>query len=189
MGGAARFACRHPHAPCGKMRRVSIHREHPFATPATGRDAARRLRGRLAAPVTLWASGAGAGRAGLTVSSLLVVLGEPAHLIGLVDPDTDLAGVLEPGARFTVSVLGPAQRRVVEVFAGLGPSPGGPFAVAEFADTEWGPRPAASGTWAGARVVDVRPLGWSLEVTGVLEHVALGDDEGLVHLRGGLRTP
>lgn len=171
------------------MRRVSIHREHPFATPAAGRDAARRLRGRLAAPVTLWASGAGSGRAGLTVSSMLVALGEPAHVIGLIDPDTDLAGVLEPGACFTISVLGPAQRRVVEVFAGLGPSPGGPFTVAEFADTEWGPRPAASGTWVGARVVDVRPLGWSVEITGVLEHVSLGDDEGLLHLRGRLRTP
>ena len=171
------------------MRRVSIHREHPFATPTAERDAARRLRGRLAAPVTLWASGTGGGRAGLTVSSMLVALGQPSHVIGLLDPDTDLAALLDPGARFTVSVLGPAQRRVVEVFAGLGPSPGGPFAVAEFADTEWGPRPAASGTWAGVRVADVRPLGWSLEVTGVLERVTLGDDEGLVHLRGRLRTP
>lgn len=171
------------------MKRVSIHHEHPFATPAAGRDAARRLRGRLAAPVTLWASGAGVGRAGLTVSSMLVALGEPAHVLGLIDPDADVAGLLVPGARFTVSVLGPGQRRVVEVFAGLGPSPGGPFAVAEFDDNAWGPRPAASGTWAGARVVGVRPLGWSVEVTAVLEHIVLGEEDGLLQLRGRLRTP
>ncbi|MBK8461654.1 MAG: flavin reductase [Nigerium sp.] len=171
------------------MRVVSIQRDHPFATPEPQRDAARRLRARLAAPVTLWASGVGAGRAGLTVSSMLVALGAPAQVLGLIDPDTDLAGVLRPGARFTVSVLGPRQRRAVEVFAGLGPSPGGPFAVAEFLDTDWGPRPAASATWAGARVVDVRPLGWSSEVAGVLEHVAVGDEDGLLHLRGTLRAP
>lgn len=168
---------------------MSIHREHPFAIPASERDAARRLRGRLAAPVTLWASGRAAGRAGLTVSSMLVVPGEPAHVLGLIDPDTDLADLLEPGEPFTVSVLDASQRRLVEVFAGLGPAPGGSFAASEYRDTDWGPRPAASGTWAGARVVDVRPVGWSLEVTGVIEHIALGDEDGLIHLRGRLRTP
>ncbi|MFT3875629.1 MAG: flavin reductase [Propioniciclava sp.] len=168
---------------------MSIHREHPFAVPPSARDAARRLRGRLAAPVTLWASGRGAGRAGLTVSSTLVVPGEPPRVLGLVDPDTDLADLLVLDARFVVAVLTPAQRRLVEVFAGLGPAPGGPFAAAEFLDTDWGPRPAASGTWAGARVTDVRPMGWSVEVSGVLEHIEVADEAGLIQLRGRLREP
>ena len=68
---------------------MSIHTEHPFATPEGDRDPLRRLRGRMAAPVTVWTTGTGAGRHGLTISSVVVAEGEPAHVLGLVDEDTD----------------------------------------------------------------------------------------------------
>lgn len=169
---------------------MTIHSTPPFADPPAARDAARRLRGRLPAPVTLWCTGAGRGRAGLTVSSVLVAPGEPARLIGLLDPDADLTLALQREGRFTVAVLTPSQRRLVEVFAGTGPAPGGPFTQeGAFTDTAWGPRPTASDTWAGAVLEGVRNVGWSLEVTGVLEHVALGDAEPLVHVRGRLLAP
>lgn len=61
-----------------------IHFEHPFATPLEERDPTRRFRGRLAAPVTVWTSGAVSGRGGLTVSSLLVAEGDPGIILGLV---------------------------------------------------------------------------------------------------------
>ena len=51
---------------------MTIHTGHPFAAPEPERDPARRLRGRLGGVVTLWTAGSGAGRAGLTVSSVLL---------------------------------------------------------------------------------------------------------------------
>lgn len=168
---------------------MTIHSDHPFADAPGVRDAARRFRGRLPAPVTVWCAGHGSERAGLTVSSVLVALGEPAQVVGLLDPDADLTGTLQRTGRFTVAVLTPAQYRLAEVFAGLGPAPGGPFAVAGFTETTWGPRPTASGSWLGAEVVDVRELGWSLEITGRIEHVEVGEDDPLMHLRGRLLAP
>lgn len=169
---------------------MTIHDSHPFADPPGVRDAARRFRGRLPAPVTLWCSGAGRHRAGLTVSSVLIAPGEPAHLVGLIDPDADLTAVLVEEGTFTVSVLSGTQRRLVEVFAGLGPAPGGAFAdAAAWVDTAWGPRPAASDTWVGARLTGTRAIGWSLEVTATIEHVSVGDAAALLHLRGRLLAP
>src|SRR6266536_511576 len=52
--------------------RIRIGGQHPFATPAEWRSAARRFRGRLVAPVTVWTAGGTGDGAGLTVSSVLV---------------------------------------------------------------------------------------------------------------------
>lgn len=161
---------------------MSIHSEHPFAVPPAQRDAARRFRGRLASPVTLWLTGQGAGRAGLTVSSVLVALGEASRVIGLIDPDTDLADALQ--ATFTVTVLTPEDRVLAESFAGVGPAPGGLFRGTGFAETPWGPVLAAPRSWVGARVESVRELGWSREVVGAIEHVDVADTDPLVHLQG-----
>lgn len=152
---------------------MTIHSGHPFATPPELKDAARRLRGRTASTVTLWAAGAGRGRAGLTVSSSLVVLGEPARLIGFVDPHSELADALEDG-RAAVSVLAVGDAAVADAFAGLAPSPGGPFRVASFEQSAWGAVLAAR-TWCGLRVESTRPMGWSTEVVGVVEHIEIAD--------------
>ena len=58
---------------------MTIHSTDPFATPEEQRSPLRRLRGRLAAPVTLWTADGPAGPAGLTVSSMLVAEGEPGR--------------------------------------------------------------------------------------------------------------
>lgn len=160
---------------------MTIHSAHPFATPPQQRDAARRLRGRLPAPVTVWASGAGASRVGLTVSSVLVALGEPARVLGLVDPDSDFA--LELGDCFTVTVLDEGDHGLAEAFAGLAPAPGGLFTQRVFTDTAWGPV-LADRSWVGVRVESTRELGWSTEVVGLIEHVELLDGAVLTHLRG-----
>jgi flavin reductase (DIM6/NTAB) family NADH-FMN oxidoreductase RutF len=163
---------------------MTIHAEHPFrdADP----DPVRRLRGRLGGAVTLWTT----ADAGLTVSSLMVAHGEPAHVVALVDPDSDLAGALETTGRAAVQVLSWRHRQLAEVFAETAPAPGGKFAQAEFVETEWGPRLADCSTWAGVSVTDTRPLGWSLLVTCRLEHVEVGDDdEPLTHRRGRFVVP
>ncbi|MDO5504365.1 MAG: flavin reductase [Actinomycetia bacterium] len=164
---------------------MTIHSSHPFATPPHLRDAARRLRGRLSSPVTVWAAGAGAARVGLTVSSVLVVLGEPARVLGLVDPDSDFA--LGLADTFTVSVLEEGDHGLAEAFAGLAPAPGGLFGQADFLDTAWGPA-LADRSWVGVRVESVRELGWSHEVVGVLEEVTLNERTPLAHVGGRYRV-
>ncbi|UAL30970.1 flavin reductase family protein [Nocardioides rotundus] len=164
---------------------MTIHSDHPFATPEDDRDLARRLRGRLGGAVTLWTTGEGRERAGLTVSSLLVALGEPAYLLGLVDPDSELADALDEGSRCVVQLLEWRHRGLAEQFAGMMPAPGGVFAAAAWEDIEAGPRLADSATWAACTVTGLRTIGWSLEVQARIDRIELGtDDEPLGHRRG-----
>lgn len=167
---------------------MTIHSEHPFAVPPEQRDAARRFRGRLVAPVTLWCAEGRRRPAGLTVSSVLVAAGEPARVLGIIDPDSDLADALAASGRFTVSVLGPESRRLADAFNGTDPAPGGPFAQASFEPTPWGPRPAASESWVGAEVESIEEVGWSALVRGVIAEVAVGDADVLAHIRGRYRA-
>lgn len=161
---------------------MTIHSSHPFAMPD---DAARRLRGRLGGTVSLWTSGDGSGRAGLTVSSLMVATGDPAYVVGLLDPDSDLHDSLESTGRAVVQLLQWKHRDLADMFAGVTPAPGGPFGQSTFETTEWGPRLADAATWAGVVLESAVELGWSMQVTCRLEHIVLGDEpEPLVHRRG-----
>ena len=171
---------------------MTIHSEHPFAEPEPQRDPARRLRGRLGGAVTLWTTGRDAGRAGLTVSSVLVAPGEPARCLGLVDPDSDLAEAVARTGTAAVQLLGWPHRDLADAFAGVAPAPGGAFRGATWRDTEWGPVLEGVGAWAGLRVeAPGTPVGWSVLLDGVVEHVELGDDEAepLVHRRGRYVRP
>jgi flavin reductase (DIM6/NTAB) family NADH-FMN oxidoreductase RutF len=162
---------------------MTIHTTHPFADPTP--DPARRFRGRLGGTVTLWTSGHDAGRAGLTVTSVLVVLGEPGRVLGLVDPEADLAAAVERSGTAVVQLLSWADRDLAEGFAGVAPAPGGVFRQASFVDTQWGPRLERATTWAGVTLEDARDLGWSRLLTCVMDHVEIGEDlDPLVHRRG-----
>lgn len=167
---------------------MTIHTEHPFL-PADAGNVARRFRGRLWSPVTLWTAGADTRRAGLTVSSVMVALGEPAHVLGLIDPESDLMEVIRTTQGFVVAVLEPGQSELAAAFGGQAPAPGGLFAQAAFVQTPWGPRPKESGTWLGARVVEVDEVGWSAMVRGTVEHISVGDGEALAHRRGRYTAP
>jgi flavin reductase (DIM6/NTAB) family NADH-FMN oxidoreductase RutF len=162
---------------------VTIHESHPFADPDP--DPARRLRGRLGGMATLWTAGHGADRAGLTLTSVLVVLGEPARVLGLVDPDSDLADAVAETGAAVVQLLAWSDRDLAEGFAGTAPAPGGVFQQAEFVDTDWGPRLGHATTWAGVRLEESREVGWSRLLTCVVEHLEVGEDvEPLMHRRG-----
>lgn len=162
---------------------MTIHTTHPFADPDP--DPARRLRGRLGGTVTLWTAGAGTGRAGLTLTSVLVALGEPARVLGLVDPDSDLALAVEGSGRAVVQLLSWPDRDLAEGFAGTAPAPGGVFRQAEFVDTDWGPRLAHATTWAGVLLEEVADVGWSRLLTCTVEHLEVGEDtDPLGHRRG-----
>jgi flavin reductase (DIM6/NTAB) family NADH-FMN oxidoreductase RutF len=169
---------------------VTIHSDHPFLEPHSARDAARRLRGRLGGTVSLWTSGVGTGRAGLTVSSLMVAAGEPAYVVGLIDPDSDLRDTLESSGLGVVQLLRWEHRQLADMFAGVTPAPGGPFKQAEFVETAWGLRLADATTWAGATVTDITELGWSAQVVMRLDEIHVGDDpDPLVHRRGRYLSP
>jgi flavin reductase (DIM6/NTAB) family NADH-FMN oxidoreductase RutF len=162
---------------------VTIHDSHPFADPDP--DPARRFRGRLGGTATLWTAGSDADRAGLTLTSVLVVLGEPARVLGLVDPDSDLADAVAATGRAVVQLLTWPDRDLAEGFAGTAPAPGGVFRQADFVDTEWGPRLAHLTTWAGVRLEETSEVGWSRLLTCVVEHLEVGaDTDPLLHRRG-----
>ena len=161
---------------------AQIHSSDPFATPEQEKSAVRRLRGRLAAPVTLWTT---TGPAGLTVSSMLVADGEPGRVLGLIDDESDFWDAVVRTRRFAVTPLTPADQQLADKFAGLMPAPGGLFAAGAWTDTEYGPVPAHAGIWAGCRVESDRPCGWAQLIEAVIERIGTGPaTEPLVHYRG-----
>ena len=164
---------------------MTIHSEHPFLDPDP--DPVRRLRGRHGGAVTLWTSGSEEW-AGLTVTSVMVAGGEPGRLLALLDPDSDLRSVLAETGRSVVQLLEWEHRDLAEAFAGQMPSPGGPFRMGEWEQTEFGPRLASATSWASVELESSETVGWSdLVVTRVVD-VVLGDDvEPLVHRRGRYR--
>jgi 3-hydroxy-9,10-secoandrosta-1,3,5(10)-triene-9,17-dione monooxygenase reductase component len=164
---------------------AQIHSSDPFATPEQDRSPIRRLRGRLAATVTLWTA---PGPAGLTVSSMMVADGEPGRVLGLVDEESDFWDAARAGGRFAVTLLTAADQQLADRFAGLMPAPGGLFATGAWTDTDFGPVPAGAATWAGCRLDGHRPAGWALLLEGVVETVNLDPPEPpLVHYRGRYR--
>lgn len=167
---------------------MTIHTGHPFADPSP--DPVRRLRGRVTGTVSLWTAGTGEDRAGLTVSSFLVAGGEPGRVLGLLDPDADVTGAVESTGRLVVQLLSWRHRDLAEAFAGTAPAPGGPFRTGDFEETAYGPLLSDATTWALVSVEDVRDVGWSRLVTGLVDEVEVGDDdEPLVHRRGRFVRP
>lgn len=165
---------------------MTIHSEHPFLEPDWRRDPVRRLRGRLGGTVSLWTASAGRHRAGLTVSSLMIAGGDPAHALALVDPDSDLAAMVQETRVAVVQLLEWRHRDLAEAFAGLAPAPGGLFTLGSWTKTDWGPRLEDASAWAGVRLAkDRREVGWSLLLDATIEHIEIGEErEPLVHRRG-----
>jgi len=162
---------------------MTIHSTHPFASEP---DPVRRFRGRLGGAVTLWTAGEGAGRSGLTVSSLMVANGETASVLALVDPDSDFLDVVRETERCVVQALSWPDRALAEMFAGTAPAPGGAFAHADFEQTAWGPRLVSASSWAFVAPIDERVVGWSVLLTCRVEEAGVRDETepGLGHRRG-----
>jgi flavin reductase (DIM6/NTAB) family NADH-FMN oxidoreductase RutF len=165
-----------------------IHPEHPFQTPPDQREPARRLRGRLSLPVTLWTSAGSDGPAGLTVSSVLVAEGRPSAVIGLINDTTDLWDAIVHSERFVVHVLGEDHRELAERFAGQRPSPGGLFQGLDVTEGEFGPVLTDLEDRARCRLFDSIDSGYQRIVRGLIQEVEVGElDAPLVHFRGGFR--
>lgn len=165
-----------------------IHDEHPFATPVEQRDPIRRLRGRLTAPVTVLTAGTATGRAGLTVSSIMVAEGEPPLLYCLIGPTTDLFLAVEETGRFIVHVCDEGDRADADIFAGIRPSPGGVFHGREVHETDHGPRLGGYHTYATCTVQSIREESYVALVVAELDEVVIGElDDPLAYFRGEYR--
>lgn len=166
---------------------MSIHSENPFVVPAEQRDPVRRLRGRLAAPVTVLTA-TGDGPVGLTVSSFIVVEGSPPRAAALVGRGSDLAEAAVESGAFVAHVLSGREGPMADVFAGLRPAPGGMFTAYEVEDTRWGPRLCAVADWAGCEVEEARPLGEQMLLVGTIASLEVSDlTDPLVYFRGSYR--
>jgi hypothetical protein len=83
-----------------------------------------------------------------------------------------------------VTILDWADRRLADAFGYVAPAPGGPFTLAEWTDTEWGPRlgigvgGGAGHTWAGCELIgaDHPATGWGILVRLRLAHVEVAAD-------------
>ena len=164
------------------METVTIHSEHPFMPAEQDRSPVRRLRGRLASPVTLWTAGGAdpdVARAGLTVSSMLIADGDPGHVVGVIDPLSDLWDSMRASGAAVVTILDWRQRQLADMFGYVAPAPGGPFAAAKWQQSAFGPvlKDDPPVDWAGCRLPDepARELGWGLLVTLEIVEVHLAD--------------
>jgi flavin reductase (DIM6/NTAB) family NADH-FMN oxidoreductase RutF len=166
---------------------VSIHREHPFLPAEDDRNPVRRLRGRLAAPVTVLTAGADPDRAGLTVSSVLVLDGDPGVVLAVVDPLSELHDAVLATGSAVLNLLGWQHHALAQAFGFQAPAPGGPFRLAEWTASQWGPALSDAPAWAGCRLIGQppEPLGWGVQLRLAIEQVQLGPDgEPLLHYRG-----
>lgn len=155
---------------------MTIHQGDPFLVPEGERSPLRRLRARLVAPVTLWTSGPPSEWAGLTVASVLVAEGEPGRVVGLLDPESELWAAVQASGRMVVTPLQSEQRNLADAFAGAAPAPGGPFQLAGWRQTEWGPLLDGATTWCGCRLQSARDVGFAALVDATVEHVEVGAD-------------
>jgi 3-hydroxy-9,10-secoandrosta-1,3,5(10)-triene-9,17-dione monooxygenase reductase component len=164
---------------------VTIHSTDPFETPGGERSPVRRFRGRLPSAVTLWTAEHGGRRAGLTVSSTVVVDGDPGRLLGVLDEESELYEAVLGSGRFVVMPLRESDSRLADTFAGLMPAPGGPFAGHPWQDTEFGPV-LAGAAYAGCTLDQDRAFGWGRLIEATLHGVELTEMGGapLVHHRG-----
>jgi 3-hydroxy-9,10-secoandrosta-1,3,5(10)-triene-9,17-dione monooxygenase reductase component len=168
--------------------RTVIHSEHPFAPDPADRDLARRFRGRLAAGVTIVTAGGDSNWTGLTVSSLLVVQGEPAQAQLVVGPTTDLWETAAESGHFIIHICRDEDRRLADVFAGLWPSPGGIFTGLPVAQSQWGPVLTDLPDRAYCRYQSRVEVGWSGVVVGLIEQVEVSDlQDPMIHFRSGYR--
>src|ERR687889_1834389 len=122
----------------GGQEPIRVGGQPPFAVPPERRSPARRLRGRLVAPVTVWTAGHPPGGAGLTVSSVLVAEGRPARLLGLVGPTSAFWEAAQEIRAFVVHVLAAGDRALAERFSEVRPPIRSPFDRLEVAESPWG---------------------------------------------------
>jgi flavin reductase (DIM6/NTAB) family NADH-FMN oxidoreductase RutF len=123
------------------------------------------------------------------VSSVLVAEGEPARLLGLIDPTSALWEAAQATGAFVVHVLAAGDRALAERFSEVRPPIRGPFERLEVAESPWGPVLGGSRPHAACRLVGSAPVGHAELVEGVIEQLELPDlEDPLAYLHGRYRS-
>ena len=158
----------------------------PFATPVEERDPARRLRGRLASPVTGWTTYGESGRpVGITVSSIMVNPGEPSSILGLIDPLSEFFDAAVRTGRFVVHVFEHQDRRAADQLAGRYPGPDARFESIRLDESAWGPVMIDVPTRAYCSLISVVDGVELSIVTAAIDSVDLANDtDPLTYFRG-----
>jgi 3-hydroxy-9,10-secoandrosta-1,3,5(10)-triene-9,17-dione monooxygenase reductase component len=160
----------------------------PDRTRSAWGPAALRRPGRASPPgppVARAAGGAGhrldrwapTGWAGLTVASVLVAEGQPARLLGLIDPTSALWEAAQKTGTFVVHVLGVGDRVLAERFSEVRPPIRGPFDGLQVAESPWGPVLGGRRPRAACRLAGSTPVGHGELVEGVIEQLELPDPQ------------
>ena len=169
--------------------RDMIHGDNPFTESPDQRDPVRRFRGRLTAPVTIVTAGAEDDRTGLTVSSLVIVEGDPGLTQMVVSPTSELWYVVATSGRFVIHICHRGDRELAQVFAGLRPNPGGVFAGLDISESDHGPVIDRLPNRAYCRYLEQREVGYSGLVTGEIVRVeAANITDPLIYFRGSYRS-
>jgi len=126
--------------------------------------------------------------AGITVSSVLVVEGEPASVFGLIAPLSDFWEAVIASKRFVVNVLDAHHVRAAEQFALR--YPGDPFDGLTVVRSDSGPLLSDASTRFSSTLMAHFEAGYSLMVQGTLDEIELADNpvRPLVHYRGRYLT-
>jgi hypothetical protein len=114
----------------------------------------------------------------------MVANGDPAAVVGLIDPDSELHAALVGTGRGVVQLLHWADRDLAEAFGGVAPAPGGLFRLGTWEQTPAGPA-LVDRTRAEVRYVESRDVGWSSLVVVEIEDIVIAPDaQPLEHRRG-----
>jgi len=165
-----------------------IHSENPFRPEPGDRDEVRRFRGRIASGVTIVTAGSGSEQTGLTVSSLLLIEGEPAEIRLVVGPSTDLWSVIADAGRFVIHICRFEHHQMADVFAGLAPSPGGLFSSVRWTESDWGPVLDDLPDRLYCTFTSQEQTGWSGVAAGTIDSADVSDlTDPLIHFRSRYR--
>jgi 3-hydroxy-9,10-secoandrosta-1,3,5(10)-triene-9,17-dione monooxygenase reductase component len=168
-----------------------IHRigSDPLWVPEDAKDPVRRLRGQLAAPVSVWTTYAPDGSGvGITVSSVLIAEDHTPSIMGLIAPLSDFWDAVQASKRFVIHVLSADQVRIADQFALR--YPGDAFEGLSTSMSDHGPILDDVPTWAKCSLTARLEAGWSLLLKGSLEDInaAATPPLPLVHYRGRYLT-
>lgn len=123
------------------------------------------------------------------MSSLIVVEGDPATIQLVIGPNSDLWDAVESAGRFVVHICREGDTSRSEVFAGLRPSPGGPFAGSRTEQSDWGPVLLDLPDRAYCTSQQREEIGYSGLVTGSIDRIEVSDmTDPLSYFRGRYRS-
>jgi flavin reductase (DIM6/NTAB) family NADH-FMN oxidoreductase RutF len=141
--------------------------------------------------VTVWTTHADAtGPAGITVASILVAEGQPAMILGLIDPLSAFADAVVDSCRFVVHVVAEAQAKLADQLAGRSPTALDRFDDLEVSQSPWGPVLHDLTTRAYCTVLDATEAGESNLIRAAVDEIELSGTPPapLVYVRGFYRA-